>query len=85
MESVLIVLGFLAFIAWRERQHVLERASLPQRGGKARVRVPLPRRKPKAGRTRVISADDDAAFAASRGWEPSDDDELDQPAEEDED
>lgn len=84
MESVLIVLGFLAFIAWRERQHVLERASLPQRGGKARVRVPLPRRKPKA-RARVISADDDAAFAASRGWEPSDDDELDQPAEEDED
>lgn len=67
MEVVLIVLGFLAFVAWRERQHALERAALSRRGG-GRVPAPIaflrPRRK--ATGVRVISADDDEAFLAKK-------------------
>lgn len=72
MELVLTVLGFLGFIAWRERQHAVELRAVAARrgGGKAPASVVSSRRrKRKAGRVRVISADDDAAFAEARGWE----------------
>lgn len=91
METVALVAAFLAFIAWRERQHALERAAFSRRGGKAPVPAPLgssrrQRRGRKAKQHRVISADDDAAFGASRGWEDEDDEpEPTPPAEEDED
>lgn len=63
METVLVVLGFLAFIAWRERQHALVLAS---RRGEGKAPSPVRRRGKKAGPPRVISAEDDGAFNAKK-------------------
>jgi hypothetical protein len=77
LETVLIVLGFLAFIAWRERQHRLDLAVVSRRsGGRAPALVASSQRRGrrKPGKPRVISADDDKAFNEARGLEPADED-----------
>lgn len=85
METVVLVAAFLAFIAWRERQHALERASLCRSGGKTPAPVASSRRRKrgrrKAGQVRVISADDDAAFAEARGWTDEEPAPTDEPQE----
>lgn len=71
METVVLVAAFLAFIAWRERQHSVELRSVASRRGGGKAPAPVAssrRRRRKAGQVRVISADDDAAFAEARGW-----------------
>lgn len=87
METIALAAIFLAFIAWRERQHALECASLRQGDGKTPAPVvPFRRRRRgrKAAPARVISADDDAAFAESRGWEDEKPAPESEPEEEDE-
>ncbi|HEX7246412.1 MAG TPA: hypothetical protein VF245_12705 [Solirubrobacterales bacterium] len=86
MEAIVLVAAFLAFIAWRERQHALERAALSRRGGKPPAPVVSSRRRARKGKpekARVISADDDSAFAEARGWTDEPDEPA--PAEEDDD
>lgn len=74
MELVLIVLGFLGFIAWRERQHAVDlRAVAPRHGGgSAPVSVVSSRRRRgEPEKPRVISADDDDAWNEAHGFAPS--------------
>lgn len=85
MELVLIVLGFLGFIAWRERQHALDlRAVAPRRGdGTSLARrgaeiVAARSRKEKPEKPRVISADDDAAWNEAHGFTPEPEEEGDE-------
>lgn len=72
--DALIVLGFLAFIAWRERAHAVERDLLTRRRGGRPVPAPVAssqRRERPARRARVISAEDDKAFNAKKDGEAS--------------
>ena len=79
--DVLIVFGFLAFIAWRERQHAAEVRAVAARrgGGTVPVRRPLPRLgRPEREKPKVISADDDAAFNEAHGVAPAEAEEGDE-------
>jgi hypothetical protein len=60
-------IALLAFLAWRERQHALERAALLSRRGTAPPSLAASSRRREKGRARVISAEDDAGFLESRG------------------
>lgn len=76
MEQVAIVLGFLGFIAWRERQHAAElRAVASRRGGGtslarkgAEIVAARSRKRGKPEKPKVISADDDAAWNEAHGF-----------------
>lgn len=76
METVALVAAFLAFIAWRERQHAREKAALASRRGDKALASVVPSRRRKRGgsKARVISADDDAAFNEARGYETAEND-----------
>lgn len=72
METILLVAAFLAFIAWRERQHAHERAALAsRRGDRALISAaPSRRRKREKAKARVISAENDKAFLEAKGIVP---------------
>jgi len=73
--DALIVLGFLGFIAWRERQHAVELRAVASRRGGGAVPVPVAparRRRDKPEKPRVISAEDDAAWNEAHGFSEPD-------------
>lgn len=68
--SDVLSLALLGYIAWRERAHALERQGLLSRrgGGRPPAAVAVGRkRRGKAERPKVISAEDDSAFNEARG------------------
>lgn len=81
MELVLIVLGFLGFIAWRERQHAADLRAVASRRGGGSAPVPVAssrRRRGEPEKPKVISADDDAAWNEAHGF-ATEEDEGDEP------
>jgi hypothetical protein len=79
--ATLLCLVLVAYLAWRERSHAVERQLLLSRRGGVPVRPPASsrRRGTGGGKARVISAEDDKAFNEWRdGEQPEETEETDE-------